>query len=400
MKEILIIGPKFMPIPAVNGGAIEGLIDEYLQYNSKSKKYNITVYSPYSKDVNEDYNKKYNNTTFRYIKKSGKLHFIHRVICSVNRRLRKDKQNPTDYTLDVITDLKNRKELDKYDLVIVENQIESIPMYRKYIKSKLIEHLHNDYLNPNSKEATKLVKMCDEFWGVSNFICNQINKVDNNVVTKTLYNGIDANKFSSKITDKQKNDMFKKIGFNKNDFIVIYVGRLMPEKGVLELLKAFNKVEKKDNLKLLVVGGKKSNSSEIDNYYNQLVEEMNKNKESIHMYGKANIDELQILYSIANVQVVPSMWEEAFGLIVVEGMCAMNKMIVSNSGGIPEIVEDTAIIVNRDNIVNELSSAIEEIYNNQEKYEIDKNKYKRIISKFDKEKFGEKFEELIGESVK
>ena len=69
MKEILIIGPKYMPIPAVNGGAIEGLIDEYLQYNSNSKKYNITVYSSLSKDVNENYNKKYSNTTFRYIKR-------------------------------------------------------------------------------------------------------------------------------------------------------------------------------------------------------------------------------------------------------------------------------------------------------------------------------------------
>lgn len=400
MKNILIIGAMHLPLPSVKGGAIEGLVDEFLKYNSKKEKFKITVYSPFSKEINDEYLKTYNNTNFRYIHNNSISRIINKIKYKVIRVIRKNEKIPTSYALTIIDDLKRKKELDKYDLVIIENQVESLIEYRKKIKSKIVEHLHNDYINNNTKSAKKIVESCDEFWGVSNFICNQIKKIDKNAVTKTLYNGVDIKKFREKICNQDKEKMYNKIGFEKNDFIILFVGRIMPEKGVLELIKAFNNIKNnKDNMKLLIVGEKKSNSDKINAYMNELIEEQSKNKEAIYFYGKANENDLKTIYSIANLQVVPSICEEAFGLIIIEGMCANNFLIVSNSGGIPEIVEDKAIIVNKQKIIKELEQSIVNVHNNSYNMKKNTKDYAKIIEKYSIDNYNANFESLILDAI-
>ena len=315
-KKVLIIGPSYLPIPSTEGGAIEGLIDEYLKYNSEKRKYDVTVYSTFSNSINIDNNLKYNNTTFRYINKNNILYYIFRIICLILKFFRKNKQNPYPYALNVIHDIRKRKENNTYDIIIIENQIESIITYRKFLKGKLISHLHNDYLNSDTIQAKKILDSCDEVWGVSNFICKQICTIDSETVKKvnTLYNGIDLRKFDTKdISSKEKNQMYKRIGVSSNNFIVLYVGRIMPEKGVLELAKAFNLAkEKNDNMKLIIVGAKKGRSNDLDEYYKKIEDEQQKSNNSIVFYGKADSKELRVLYSIANVQVVPSFTFNSF----------------------------------------------------------------------------------------
>ena len=70
---------------------------------------------------------------------------------------------------------------------------------------------------------------------------------------------------------------------------------------------------------------------------------------------------------MADVAVVPSMWEEPFGLTVVEAMAAGLPLITTRSGGIPEICEGVATIVGRENIVENLAAAILDLYEHPEK---------------------------------
>ena len=96
--NILIIGPSFLPIPAISGGAIEGLVDEYLKYNSKCQRHNITVYSAFSNGVNEEYNSQYKNTVFRYKNKKSIIYKYYRYVLAIKRRLIKKKQIPDAYS--------------------------------------------------------------------------------------------------------------------------------------------------------------------------------------------------------------------------------------------------------------------------------------------------------------
>ena len=61
------------------------------------------------------------------------------------------------------------------------------------------------------------------------------------------------------------------------------------------------------------------------------------------------------------------MWEEPFGLTVLEAMAAGLPLITTHSGGIPEICEGVAILVSRENIVEQLTGAILDLYKHPEK---------------------------------
>ena len=70
---------------------------------------------------------------------------------------------------------------------------------------------------------------------------------------------------------------------------------------------------------------------------------------------------------MADIAVVPSLWEEPFGLTVIEAMAAGLPLITTRSGGIPEICEGVATIVEREHIVDNLAKAILDLYNHPEK---------------------------------
>ena len=63
--------------------------------------------------------------------------------------------------------------------------------------------------------------------------------------------------------------------------------------------------------------------------------------------------------SAADVQCVPSLWEEAAGLVVIEAMSEGLPLIATKSGGVVEYVDsDTALLIERENVVEELQNAI------------------------------------------
>ena len=67
---------------------------------------------------------------------------------------------------------------------------------------------------------------------------------------------------------------------------------------------------------------------------------------------------------MGNLAGVPSLWEEPFGLTVVEAMAAGLPLITTKSGGIPEISEGVATLVDREQLAEQLAIAIDRLYNN------------------------------------
>ena len=300
--------------------------------------------------------------------------------------------------LKIIRYLKSNNEMDKYDLIIIENQIESLYYFRKKIKTRLVEHLHNDYLNISVPQSEIIIKSCDEFWCVSKFIVDQLKKIDNKVNAKVLYNGIDYDKFNIDISEKEKNRINKIINYDKNNFYIIYVGRVIPEKGVLELIKAFNNIKNKDdNIKLLIVGG--MNDRKNNKFYKKLYNEKKVNDDCIYFFGYANKLQLKYLYSISNLQIVPTLCEEAFGLIVVEGIYFNIPLIVTNSGGIKEIVGDNAVVINKNNIIDELEQAINLFRKKEVNLYNLKKEYNDILIKFSIENYYNNFDLFIKNNI-
>jgi glycosyltransferase involved in cell wall biosynthesis len=85
------------------------------------------------------------------------------------------------------------------------------------------------------------------------------------------------------------------------------------------------------------------------------------------------------------------MWEEPFGLTIVEALAAGVPLITTRSGGIPEICEGVATIVERTDIVNNLASAILDLYGHPEKRKQMAVTSLERAKLFDKENYSENF---------
>lgn len=111
---------------------------------------------------------------------------------------------------------------------------------------------------------------------------------------------------------------------------ILYSGQLTRVKGVHVLIDAFRQIDHQ-NIRLHIVGR--------GNYAEEL-KGIARGDSRIIFHGFMQWEELEGLCKKASVTVVPSIWYEPFGLIIIESFKYGTPVIASNIGGIPEIVED------------------------------------------------------------
>jgi len=127
---------------------------------------------------------------------------------------------------------------------------------------------------------------------------------------------------------------------------VVYIGSLVKQKGVDILLKAFKDI----NAELFIVGDGKERDS---------LEKISGKK--VYFLGeRKNLDKI---FSKASVLVLPSR-EEGFGLVLLEAMSRGIPVVATRVGGIPEIINKSGLLVEREN-VEELRKAMTLILNNR-----------------------------------
>jgi glycosyltransferase involved in cell wall biosynthesis len=114
--------------------------------------------------------------------------------------------------------------------------------------------------------------------------------------------------------------------------IVLFVGRLVHEKGVHVFVNAVSKVLEKVNAKFIIVG---------NGYMKEQLSNIVKNVGHGHKVmftGFVDDETLRRLQKCADVSVVPSLFEP-FGIVALEAMAAKSPVVVSDTGGLSEIVE-------------------------------------------------------------
>ena len=81
----------------------------------------------------------------------------------------------------------------------------------------------------------------------------------------------------------------------------------------------------------------------------------------------------------ASIIVIPSIWEEPFGLVAAEAMSNGACIIASKVGGIPEIIKDNGILIDKINL-KKLSSKIEFLIKNNFKRKLSKLVFGKILN--------------------
>jgi glycogen(starch) synthase len=117
-----------------------------------------------------------------------------------------------------------------------------------------------------------------------------------------------------------------------NEKIVLYVGRLVYEKGIHILINAVPKILAKVDAKFVIVG-----SGYMQEQLSSIVKSMGL-EHKVLFTGFVDETDLQKLQKVADVSVVPSLFEP-FGIVALEAMAAKSPVVVSDTGGLSEIVE-------------------------------------------------------------
>ncbi len=127
-----------------------------------------------------------------------------------------------------------------------------------------------------------------------------------------------------------------RLGF-KEEGIILFVGRVVPIKGIDKLLMALNHLEYTEQLKLLVIGGDKNCQNEINR-----IKDLSKNLKTdrtVTFLGLVDQETLPYFYSAADVCVLPSHYE-SFGLVALESLACGTPVIATDVGGVRSYVRD------------------------------------------------------------
>jgi glycosyltransferase involved in cell wall biosynthesis len=160
--------------------------------------------------------------------------------------------------------------------------------------------------------------------------------------------------------------------------IVLFVGRLVYEKGVHVLVNAAPKVLTKANAKFIIVG-----NGYMKDQLSGLVKATGLSNKVIFT-GFVDDDTLRRLQICANVSVVPSLFEP-FGIVALEAMAAKSPVVVSDTGGLSEIVEhDVSGVKAYPNNPDSLAWAITKVITDDGYANwLRTNAYKKIQEKYD-----------------
>jgi glycogen synthase len=173
-----------------------------------------------------------------------------------------------------------------------------------------------------------------ESWKVivnSEYMKNEVQKVFH-LPDDKLYvipNGVDLDKFRG----MERDHGFRRNFAGDDEKIVFFVGRLVNEKGVQVLIDAIPKVLTYFHNVKFVIAGK---GPSLD-YLRSKVSAMNIS-DKVYFTGYIHDTDLLKLYKCADVAVFPSLYEP-FGIVALEGIVANVPIVVSDTGGLGEIVE-------------------------------------------------------------
>lgn len=182
------------------------------------------------------------------------------------------------------------------------------------------------------------------------------------VLSHGTCNGIDIERFHKDAVDSKDTKLLKeKLDINDSDFVIGFAGRLVRDKGIVELIRAYQAIRmQRQNVKLMLVG-----MLEIRDALPEDVVKTIKEDKGIISTGYVGYATIEKYYALMDVFVLPS-YREGFPTSVLEASAMEIPVITTRATGCCDSIVDgeTGYFVGHD--ANELEAAIMKLYNSVE----------------------------------
>ncbi len=366
MVKLLIVGSSKLPVPATKGGAVPNLIEEIVKENECEEQLDLYCCSVYD-DEAMMVSRRYSKTKFVWVRIPDIIEKMDKCFMFILKNILRLQYLQSLgflfriawYTFSVARILKN----EEYDKVVFENSVPvlwAIKIFgnkRKY-KNKYYIHMHSV---PNRYFGNEnIFSNCKKLISISKYVEYQIcknPKVQLDVKQKAImYNCLDTTLFHPSDCGNRTREQY---GITPEDKVIIFAGRLCPEKGIEEVLNALININDK-KYKLVIVGTNFYKSDIVSPYEKYLHELATAVSEQVIFTGYVDYPNMREVYCMGDVIVLPSMWEEPAGMTILEAMACGKVVITTNSGGIPEYVGlDNCVMLERnDKIVETIANYI------------------------------------------
>lgn len=219
----------------------------------------------------------------------------------------------------------------KPNVIHAHGLISTVPalFWGKLFRRRIVVSLHNIYSFPKKglyrNFVKKILNECDFVLSLSKKSYDEIRSLGVKKEKLRIFTyWINLDRFKKIPRAKEK------LNLKRDSFIVLFVGRLIVEKGVRELLNSSNFWNK--NIDLIIAGTGLLESE---------VKLFALNSKNIIFLGKVEQERLPLLYSAADIVIFPSVSEEGFGRVIIESLACSTPVLASNRGSITEVMDGT-----------------------------------------------------------
>ncbi|GAB5046711.1 glycosyltransferase [Thermodesulfovibrio sp. TK110] len=363
-KKVLMFAGPVHPIPPIKGAAVESWIYEV------SKR--VISFEPHIVSIGDIY---YPESEY----KNGI--YFHRINFSpLYRRIfqKMTKLDPLSYPKRVLKIINKIKP----DIVHIHNTYKwALPVIEKLDKNiKIVLHFHNE-INIDKENQV------DAFIGCSQFIV-EIYKKNNKLKAKhykCIYNGVDLSKYRPywEIPELRRS-IRERFKIKENEFIVLFIGRVSPEKGVEHFVNTAIRLKNVKNIRFFIVG-EISKKGERANYAKEILKKITSYKDKIIFTDVFPPFKMPLIYLIGDIVFSPSNFEEPFSMVNIEAMATGLPVITRAKGGVKEYIKNgiNGFFVREEKIDEDASELIVNLYQNERLRKTIGENARDTVKKFD-----------------
>ena len=228
-----------------------------------------------------------------------------------------------------------------------------------------VMHFHNEPLG--GRTASEFAEAAPAYWArvgkssaqisVSEFVAGRLHKAHELAGADALPaniirvpNGVDSEGLLAQLPKDARRSARQKLGLSDTDVLFMFSGAIRPEKGVDYLARAFARLSAENPGACLAIAGggklwiekgwlgEKAVDSAERQIFDILTPAIERNR--AFLLGVVPPTEIMAYYAASDVLVVPSMFQETFGLVILEAFTLGLPVLAFRSGGVPELVED------------------------------------------------------------